>query len=818
MDYDVFISYSSKDKLIADAVCHFIEERRMKCFIAPRDIVPPDWATSINNAIENSKAFVIIVSENSLKSNEVAKEIALATSRSSYIFPFKIDKSEIMGGMKYHLTVFHWIDAVNPPLENRINELVNRIENAVLYEKDGADGNFSSRNKSLQKLVGKIKAPREEFIGREKEILEIDSIFESGKNSVFIYGMGGIGKSEIAKAYAQRYADKYSTILFASYETDLMHLIADDKKIEIENFQQASAAGGQGETVEDYYERKLKVLKSLVKKDTLLIIDNFDVEGDDNFEDIYQLNCKIIWTTRTDFSAFGYTTIPVGPIEDIKQLEELYCTVDKNYASEDEKQAIRDIIDLLDRHTLAISLTAAQSKTMRATPSKMLEKLKTEGLKFSTRSKFAREMNSKMATAYQFIESLFDFSNLDEYSIEILRHLSCMPLDGVDIDLFMECTDLDDFGDIQRLIDLNWVQMDYQSDKVALHMIVREIVRDKLNPTTENCHKLLNGAYRWAHNAWNKKYEDNVKHSPIIYAILEYFRNPPVEWLDCFEDLATFAWIQGRFDLSESCELHLYNLGVEHYGDVHKITGERALRVAAVYHNQGDYAKARPWYKKGLEIQETIDKESAQAILAREKVARSDAQLGDYKSAMELFKYNYDIITRQHSENLEKGLSGEEMRKSYIRYTFANNNMAHMYACVDRHEEALPYVNRAYEYIVTDTVEPSLVVYILMIYAQVYYGLKEYEKAIKCIDEAIQKNIFYHGDITMDYVRQMEIKGDLYAVSEKYAEANEAYSTAIAVREKYFPSNTKAIDELNSKLERVDNKDTASITLTYVWN
>lgn len=52
MSYDVFISYNSADKQIADAVCHYLEERRLRCFIAPRNITSSDWAGSITAAIE----------------------------------------------------------------------------------------------------------------------------------------------------------------------------------------------------------------------------------------------------------------------------------------------------------------------------------------------------------------------------------------------------------------------------------------------------------------------------------------------------------------------------------------------------------------------------------------------------------------------------------------------------------------------------------------------------------------------------------------------------------------------------------------------
>jgi hypothetical protein len=38
MAHDVFISYSSKDKPVADAVCAGPEGRGIRCWVAPRDI------------------------------------------------------------------------------------------------------------------------------------------------------------------------------------------------------------------------------------------------------------------------------------------------------------------------------------------------------------------------------------------------------------------------------------------------------------------------------------------------------------------------------------------------------------------------------------------------------------------------------------------------------------------------------------------------------------------------------------------------------------------------------------------------------------
>ena len=40
MAHDVFISYSAKDKTTADGVCATLEAKGIRCWIAPRDILP----------------------------------------------------------------------------------------------------------------------------------------------------------------------------------------------------------------------------------------------------------------------------------------------------------------------------------------------------------------------------------------------------------------------------------------------------------------------------------------------------------------------------------------------------------------------------------------------------------------------------------------------------------------------------------------------------------------------------------------------------------------------------------------------------------
>jgi hypothetical protein len=52
MAHDVFISHSTEDKAVADAVCAILEKNGVRCWIAARDILPgADWSASIVDGI-----------------------------------------------------------------------------------------------------------------------------------------------------------------------------------------------------------------------------------------------------------------------------------------------------------------------------------------------------------------------------------------------------------------------------------------------------------------------------------------------------------------------------------------------------------------------------------------------------------------------------------------------------------------------------------------------------------------------------------------------------------------------------------------------
>jgi len=122
--HDVFISYSSRDKPIADAVCASLEAMGTRCWIAPRDVLPgTNYPRAIVEAIETSRVMVLIFSSHSNDSPHVVRELTHAVSKGVIIVPFRIENIQPSKDMEYLIGIPHWLDAMTPPLESHIRVL-----------------------------------------------------------------------------------------------------------------------------------------------------------------------------------------------------------------------------------------------------------------------------------------------------------------------------------------------------------------------------------------------------------------------------------------------------------------------------------------------------------------------------------------------------------------------------------------------------------------------------------------------------------------------------------------------------------------------
>ncbi len=129
MAFDVFISYSTKDKTVADASCAALERAGIRCWIAPRDIIPGmEWDEAIVRAIDNCRVVLLIFSASANDSRQIRREVKRAFNRGAPVVPLRIEAIVPTETMAYYMDSVHWLDALTPPLEEHLARLVEIVK------------------------------------------------------------------------------------------------------------------------------------------------------------------------------------------------------------------------------------------------------------------------------------------------------------------------------------------------------------------------------------------------------------------------------------------------------------------------------------------------------------------------------------------------------------------------------------------------------------------------------------------------------------------------------------------------------------------
>jgi len=127
--HDVFISHSAKDKIIADALCAALESAGIRCWIAPRGVMPGmEWGRSIIEAIEQARIMVLIFTANANASPQIRREVEGAANHEVVILPFRVESVRPDKSLEYFIGNVHWLDALTPPLEAHIKSLTGTVK------------------------------------------------------------------------------------------------------------------------------------------------------------------------------------------------------------------------------------------------------------------------------------------------------------------------------------------------------------------------------------------------------------------------------------------------------------------------------------------------------------------------------------------------------------------------------------------------------------------------------------------------------------------------------------------------------------------
>ncbi len=604
--HEVFISFSFKDQAIAETIVNrLLNTYHISCWICTQDIrAGENYKKMIVKAITDAKILLMIQSESSMLSTEVPKEVSIALNKNKTVIPFVIDNSELNEDLEYDLLTVQRIDARRPTLDDRIEELAIQISSVLgrPFTKGGAAaGGGGHRLLPTASVI-----PKRVFCGREGVLSEITEAFSVGERVVFLSGIGGIGKTQIAKQYARRHKDEYDVIIYATYEKGLRDIILSDSHFALEPpLARYTMEDGSQEDNEAYYKRKLEAIRRLANERVLVILDNFDVEEDEGLCEFVEGGYRLLVTTRCDFSRY-YHTIKIDPITSMEELKDLFM---QNYGGDEverEDPALSELIELVNRHTYTVELLALHMENSAETPSEMIAAIKAEGILSLDEEVRGAEMKTR--TAYENLLRMFKIFSLDEEDQRILMYLSFMPIGGVNVRSFREWAELSSAARIKSLEMRGWIIRN--TEGIALHPIIREVVRHEIPATEENCRGFLD---RFTDTildkkAWHFPMSEKERYSTISKSILSQFSRITEGTEELYyyvQCLVSFAF---EVDYALELALRLYEFQRENTGEVSFKTARAAFKVGWMYAN-------------GVQTESSLR-------LAEEWLTRSDALFG----------------------------------------------------------------------------------------------------------------------------------------------------------------------------------------------
>ena len=357
----------------------------------------------------------------------------------------------------------------------------------------GMERPFIKRDTKNQKLIAggslspmvldyimdsEVPRPCRHFVGREDETTELHSLLEDNSKA-FLYGIAGIGKSELAKSYAKYYKKHYTNILYFEYAGDLHQSVTD----------MDFADDLPEDTEEERFRKHNRFLRSL-KDDTLIIIDNFNATAtQDSFLSVMlKYRCRILFTTRSKFDS--YCTLH---LKEIKESSSLFQLVSSFYSEAEEHRAIVEkILETVHYHTFAVELAAKLLENGILAPHQLLIKLQEEkaSLHNEDKIKVMKDGQSSNATYYNHIHTLFSLYSLSRKQQDIMCNMCFMPSSGISARIFSKWLELPTLNDVNDLIETGFVQSSLRHT-ISLHPMIQEIAVSETAPSVTSCHTLL---------------------------------------------------------------------------------------------------------------------------------------------------------------------------------------------------------------------------------------------------------------------------------------------------------------------------------------
>lgn len=668
--------------------------------------------------------------------------------------------------------------------------------------------------------IVRYRPKRDQVIGIEEMLKKVRGQFTHGSRTnigqtASFQGMGGLGKTQLAVEYADRYGQEYPNgVIWIHADQDI-----DAQLTEI-------AVVAKWVAPESEHKVKLDVAKHRLKSysECLIIFDNIEkLEDIEPYLPEPNATPHLLATSRHDLPNFNPVELNLLSSEQAVKL--LLQESNRGVVEGDELSAVENIVQILGGLPLAIEIAGAYLKHRKSLSFKEYSAQLSRNLKEALSDKylagsFTKHNQGLFSTlkfnedSYQECPLLLDVLNLLAYSgtAYMGKELIAKLLDSADD---IKLTDALSLG-----TDLRILQKTSGTERYMLHRLVREVRQEDFK---------IDGQTEWINDIvlrlgeWFQERRQAFTDLPVFEAEIDHLH----EWLKISNDYAKehssrLAWLlayppyhRGNYKetailLEEAMELYQANaikdeelwanllndygfiisslgdyrkaftyaekamkIREELFGEKHSDTATSYNSVGAVYSSLGDHKKAFEYAEKAMKIYEDVfGKKHPDTADSYSFISSAYSNLGEFKKALE---YGENAL------NIQKEVLGEKHPSTAASY----DNVGTAYAELNDHKKAFDYIKKSliiFEEVFGEKHPQTIALYNNIGLA--YADIGDYKKSFDYLEKALKI--------------QEEVLGETHPDTVKTAMN---FARKKAKRNQHLPAR-KMLEDLLNKLPR----------------
>ncbi|TET81397.1 MAG: tetratricopeptide repeat protein, partial [Candidatus Heimdallarchaeota archaeon] len=478
------------------------------------------------------------------------------------------------------------------------------------------------------KLLTTLPPRNPEFVGRVKELKEIEEHLASNSLIYIVNGIGGVGKSELSYEYLHEHKEKYNNIAFMELTSDTSSL----EELFIIKFKE--------EFQLDSFDSIMRRLQEFPGKN-LLLLDNLEKRED--FEKLKPLNTNfdlLITTRLKDIDTKNQLNLETLNDEDAK---ELFLSI------YDEDENIDDILKYLDNHPLFINLTAKSLK---------LQYITLKELRDDIDSGQIMQIDSKDDKTFQeHLRNRFNKQFEDEKNEELkelLQQLAIFP--SIEIDFLILVRSLNvRKAKLQKLVDRGWLSQKDNSYK--LHQIIKTFMLAEHPSSYEDVSPIFERVAKYIDPNDSTLIASSLSgYIPVIESLLRLFGEEEDKKIAGILDSMTYLYYSlGQYNDALRVQKISCTLKEKLLGTKDAFTAESYNLLGIIYEAQGKYLQALPLSEKALKIkEEVLGEDHPRTAISYNNLALLYWSMGAYEKAEPFYhkalKINEKVLGEEHPD------------------------------------------------------------------------------------------------------------------------------------------------------------------------